>query len=314
MSAPVLVENVFEAPDDRASWLKARRSYGVGASELPAVLGVDERRGSLAIYAKKVVEGNDDEGEDEDDPRFWGRMFEEPVAQWYAQKTGRVVTNPGAFAIMRHPTAPLFATLDRDVFDPARPDADTENRGGLGVLECKAVSVYGPLDQWRSEPPLCYQVQLQAQLAVTGRAWGSIAAVLGGTRPVFFDFERNDRFIAAALVAVEQFWERVERRDPPPPDGTRETVEAIKQLWPEDSGQTITLPDLALVAEWEAAKEASRKAEAVQRDVESRIKSVMQEATWAALTDGRKVQWKVEPRKGHVVEASRPRVLRLIKK
>lgn len=297
--------------DSRAAWLKARRA-GVGASELAAILGVDERRGPLAVYAKKVAEVDDDEGEDEDDPRYWGREFEEPVARWYARKTGRVVTNPGTFAIHAAKTAPLFATLDRDVLGRGGVIGDADP----GALECKAVSVYGPLDQWRSEPPLCYQVQLQAQLAVTGRAWGSIAAVLGGTRPVYFDFERNDRFIEAALRAVEQFWERVERRDPPPPDGTRETAEAIKQLWPEDSGKSIVFPDgmLDVIEQWQDAKAAAREAEERKDLIESSIKAAMQDATWGLLPNGRRVQWKTEPRKEHLVRASRPRVLRLIKK
>jgi len=295
---------------DRATWLEARRS-GVGASEVAAILGVDERRGPLAVYANKVALTRDEDEESEDDPRFWGRMFEEPVALWYAEKTGRVVTNPGTFATRRHPSGlPLFATLDRDVFDPAR-EVDA-----IGALECKAVSVWGPLDQWRHEVPLCYQIQLQVQLAVTGRAWGSIAAVLGGTKPVHFDFERNDKFIAAMLRAVAVFWERVERRDPPPPDGTPETREAIHRLWPEDTGKTIVLPTetASLIVPLESAKAAEKQAKDEREGLESQIKAAMQDATWALLPDGRKVQWRTEPRAEHVVKASRPRVLRIVKK
>lgn len=293
--------------DNRADWLKARRS-GVGASEVAAILGIDPRRGPLSVYAAKVADAQADDSESEDDPRYWGRAFEEPVAQWYAQKTGRTVTNPGAFAIQRHRSASmLFATPDRDVLD---------QQLGAGQLECKAVSVYGPLDQWRTEAPLVYQVQLQVQLAVTDRDWGSIAAVLGGTKPAYFDFERNDKFVAAMLRAVEAFWERVERRDPPPPDGTPETHEALKRLYPEDSGRVIVFPKerLSLIKEWEEAGEALAAAKERDKNVEAQIKAVMQAATWAALPDGRRVQWKTEPRKEHVVKASRPRVLRLMKK
>jgi len=295
---------------ERAEWLEARRT-GVGASELAAILGVDERRGSLSIYARKVAPLSDEDENDEDDPRYWGRAFEEPVAQWYAQRTARVVTNAGAFDLRRHPDSRLFATLDRDVVDPTR-----EAAGEAGALECKAVSVWGPLDQWRQEPPLCYQVQLQAQLAVTGRRWGSIAAVLGGAKPVYFDFERNDRFIEAALRAVEVFWSRVERRDPPPPDGTREAAEAVKQLWPEDSGRTIVLPAEAfeLVEEFEIARDEESEAKDRYETVKTAVRFAMQDATWALLPDGRKFQLKTEPRREHVVQASRPRVLRLLKK
>jgi putative phage-type endonuclease len=292
---------------DRASWLQARRA-GVGASEVAAILGVDPRRGPLAVYAAKVAAQQDDDIESEDDPRYWGRGFEEPVAQWYAQKTGRTVTNPGAFAIRQHPKVPiLFATPDRDVVDEQR---------GKGKLECKAVSVWGPLDLWRVEAPLVYQIQLQVQLAVDEEAWGSIAAVLGGAKPVFHDHERNERFIAAMLRSVEQFWERVERRDPPPPDGTSETHHALKQLYPEDSGRVMVFPSdrLGLIDEWRAAKEAVSAAEDKVEAAEVQIKALMQDATWAALPEGRRLQWKTEPRKGHVVEASRPRVLRLLKK
>lgn len=294
--------------ESREVWLAERRR-GVGASEVAAILGVDPRRGPLAVYASKVAPPAEDDDEPEDSPLYWGRRFEEPVAAWYAEATKRTVTNPGEFSLHRHAAAPLFATLDRNVADPTRVETP-------GVLECKAVSVWGPMDLWRVEAPLLYQVQLQAQLAVTGREWGSVAALLGGTRPVYHDYARNDRFIDAMLLAVQQFWKCVERREPPPPDITPSVRDALHRLWPEDSGVEIAMPEdkVGLVAEWEHAKEAHKATEARKDEMEAQIKAVLQDATWARLPDGRRVQWKTEPRRGHVVEPSKPRVLRLVKK
>lgn len=303
---------VLDEAARRRAWLK-RRQLGVGASEVAGILGVDPRRGATVIYANKVAEiqAEDLEPEDdEDDPMFWGREFEDPVARWYGRKTGRTVINPGAYATIQHPKLPiLFATPDRKIIDAKR---------GEGDLECKAVSVFGRPDLWGSAPPLWYQVQHAVQLACSGHEWGSIAAILYGTKPVYFDLERNDKFIAAMLRAVEQFWERVERRDPPPPDGTAETREALRRLWPKDSGRTITLPDEVLpwVADYDKAREAEKAATSWKEECEEQIKAAMQDATVAHLPNAWErgsFQWKVEPRSGYTVEPCEPRVFRRLK-
>jgi predicted phage-related endonuclease len=67
-------------------------------------------------------------------------------------------------------------------------------------------------------------------MAVLGWSWGSLAALLGGNRLVWFDVERNDRFIAALRVAVAEFWERLLTLTPPPVDASESSRRALTVL------------------------------------------------------------------------------------
>ena len=107
----------------RERWLLERRS-GIGASEAAAVLGLSPWKTPLALYAEKIgaVAAKDLAAESE--AVEWGKRLEEPIAQAYAEKTGRKVVNLGEFAIQRHKDlAFLMCTLDRVTYSDKRPDA-----------------------------------------------------------------------------------------------------------------------------------------------------------------------------------------------
>ena len=125
--------------------------------------------------------------------------------------------------------------------------------------ECKAVAGF-KAREWREEPPLHYQIQLQAQLACTGAQWGSLVALIGGVALAWRDLLRNDDFIEAALPKLEEFWWRVQHKQPPEADALPGTTEAIRRLWPGASGATVALDAEAgeLMADVEAARAMQR--------------------------------------------------------
>ena len=108
------------------------------------------------------------------------------------------------------------------------------------------------------------------------------------------------------------FWERVERRDPPPPDETRSTRAALLRLYPQDSGKTIVWPQEQrdVVERYRAAHDAvaAAKAKAAQADAE--VQAIMGAATFGALPNGRFMSWKTQHRKAHEVSESTTRVLK----
>lgn len=293
----------LERLESREVWLAERRR-GVGASEVAAILGVDPRRGPLAVYAEKVGAS---EGEEEARWMRRGRRLESVIADEYAEETGRMVRDLGAYTLARHGTLPFFfATQDREVVAP--------DQAGPGPLEAKAVWA-GKVDLWDQEPPVEFQVQLQAQMACTGAEWGSMVALIGGLRLWWKDMPRNDRFIAAMTDAVESFWTKhVGPGNPPAPDATEGTLRAIRALYPQDKGTTITLPPefFSAAQRLDVLKEEIKARETEQDSIEAHIKVALGENTWGALTDGSKFQWRVEPRKGYVVDPSEPRVLRRV--
>lgn len=308
---------------ERTEWLRARRKL-IGASDVGAILGVDPYRGPLAVYASKL-----DLVRDEETPAMrWGRKAEALVAEAYGEESGRPVLMPAA-RIVVHPDVPFVgASLDRVTSGCEQSPAPLVYDGPCGSrhcaevgahshpvpLECKVVGFYNAT-QWKEEPPLQYVVQVQFQMACTGAKWASLAAMFGWPpRPAWVDIERNDDFINAALPKLEEFWRRVERADPPPPDTLPSTSDVIKKLWPADTGDTIHLDGdaLALVDRWETAKarRLQLKNEGEEEELENQLRFLMRDATTGMLPDGTSLTLKTTNRAGYTVEPTSYRTLR----
>jgi putative phage-type endonuclease len=289
--------------ETREEWLVARRE-GIGGSDASAVLGVSRWKGPLGVYVEKLGIAAE-----EKENRFtkWGRMLEGAVATAYEEETGRKLWDTGALTITRHAKIPyLFATLDRLVLHPER---------GTGVLQIKTTS-WGFLEEWRQEPPLEAQVQLQHEMAVAGVEWGSLAVLVAGREFRWVDVEINRDFIQAMVEAEGKFWKMVEGHEPPPPDRLEETGKALRALYPRDSGETIALPDEALV--WHGdlveAKAKVKEWEAKKVEGENKIKAAMGGATFGVLINGSRYSWKTSERKGYAVEPTTSRPLRFLEK
>ena len=296
--------------EERTVWLEARRHH-IGASEVAAVLGVDPWRGPLAVYEAKI---NGSSQSDADYLAF-GRDVEGAIANLYAHRTGRPVRDLGASEIQYHPEYPwIGATLDRVTEGTPSEPAPGD---GPGPLELKHVSKFQSPEDWKADPPLNYQIQLQIQMSCTGAQWGCLAGMFPGYQLAWVDVKRNDSFLAAAYPILAEFWERVQRKDPPPPDGTTGTGDAIKRLWPRESPEkTITIEDdriLSLVTEWDGLKGAEREAQKRIKELDAIIRATMQDAE-IANCGAFKLSLKTVKKKAFSVEASEYRQLRKVKK
>ena len=278
-------------------WLEWRRK-GIGSSDAPGVLGVSPWASPLSIYADKL--GLVDPKAD-NERLEWGRIMEAPIAERYAKKTGREQTEEPY--ILQHPELPwMLCNLDRLITDPEK---------GLGILEIKS---YDPFDR-EGEARVDVQVQLQHQLAVTGITWGSIVGLAYGRTLVWEDYERNDLFVASMIQAELAFWDRVLRTEPPDPDSHVATREAIRKLYPKDTGITIDLPPEALKwAELLAlAQEEKKSAEGAIALMQNKITIALGNASIGRLPDGTGFSFKNQKRKAYDVPAGEFRVLRKLK-
>ncbi len=293
---------------DRSAWLEERRQ-GIGASDAAVILGVSKWKSPLQLYAEKV--GLADLTEDEHDHIKWGHRLEPVIADAYEEETGRTTYDPGNYAIERSGTVPfMFATLDRIVTKwddgPTPPPFATP-----GALELKTTSAWRRED-WRDEPPLAYQIQLQHQLAVTGYLWGSIAVLIGGQTFLWTDIPRNQSFIDQLIAAEEKFWRRVEKRDPPEPDSSVSATKILHALYPREEADAIDLPIEAV--EWDRdralAVEIIKTQEDVKREAENRIKAALGIHAVGILPNGNRYTWKASNRAGYTVAATQVRTLR----
>jgi putative phage-type endonuclease len=270
-------------------------------------MGCNPYKSMFALYAEKagLAPGDDTESEAAE----WGKRLEAPIAAKYGEITGRTVNLYGSTVptIVRHPSrAYMLGSIDADV---ACADFD-----GPGILEIKTTGVH-LAEQWEEAAPLAYQVQLQHYFAVTGRAWGSFAVLIGGQRFKWYDVQRNDTFIAALEERCAWFWARVEAGEAPDVDGTESTAEALKALYPMDSGATVDLGADAIrwVEELEAVKVELAILEAKKREIDNRVRAAMGPASCGIVPGLGKFSLKLQRREAHMVSASEFRPLRFTK-
>jgi putative phage-type endonuclease len=288
--------------DDENLWLEERRK-GIGASESPVLYGPDVTPwGSrFGLWAEKT--GQVPPQPVVSDAAKWGRHLEEPIAEAYAEETGRKIIDPGRNTLLRSRTLPfLQATLDRVIEGDGR---------GLGVLEIKNVGAH-KLDEWVEAPPLRYQVQLQHQLAVSGARWGALAALVGGQKLIRFDVERDEAFIEAHIALCAEFWSQVQSRTPPPVDGTEITKAVLARLHPRDNGEVVSLPArfVEVDVELQRIKEQAAKLEARERELRNELTAAIGPASFATLPNGVTYTCKVVEKKGHEVKPTSFRQLR----
>src|SRR5574343_1339770 len=299
---------IVKASQDRADrkfWLQERRKYAV-PSEVSARLGLNPWKSLYALYMEKAGLFEPDETESE--VQRWGIKLEGIICEEYALETGRKVIDHGRYAIRASETCPgQSCTLDREI-EPC------DGKDGPGALEAKNASAY-KVDDWSDGAPLLYQVQIHAQLEVTGWTWGSAAALIGGNTFRWCDVARDERFIEMMRGKVAEFWKMVKDGTPPPVDGSASTAEVLRRLYPGDSGETVALD--AQAAEWSeliARADADIKAaEEVKAEAKNKLIAAIGSATFGVLPDGTRYSFKTTTRKESIVNASKYRTLRRVK-
>lgn len=296
---------VAETQEDlkRAAWLTERRK-GIGASEVGTILGLNKYESPFELFMRKTGRLPDKE---DSLPMYLGRKMEPIIAEWYTKETGRLLHNPGDYAIQAHPDYSwLRATLDRTTqFE------DDRN----GAVELKAPGRNN--GEWRKDDsPLTYQAQLQIQMACCGFEVGEIAAVVGNSEFYVIRYERNDDFLDAIIPLLYEFWDRVQADEAPPVDGTASTSRTLKALHPRDNGLTVQLGESIVEARIKLEKigrimEALEDRESLYRN---RIIEAMGPHTYGEIDGVLAYSYKTVTRPAHQAKACTYRTLRKIGK
>jgi putative phage-type endonuclease len=235
-----------------AEWLAFRRSR-IGASDVPAILGLCPWRSPYRVWAEKsgLMPASDVTL-----AMRAGHALEQLVAEEFAAQVSMSVCDEGPYTVYVHPIADwLVATPDRLIVSVDEPD-------DIGLLECKTSGGYRAEDWEGDEIPLDYQVQLLTQLMVTGYRWGAVAALMS---------------------YLSEFRWRVANGEPPDPDDHPDTGEALLALHPRDNGETVKmdLQDEINCMKLEDLKRDVKRIEAEIRERENRLKALIGDATYA---------------------------------
>ncbi|WP_235366900.1 YqaJ viral recombinase family protein [Burkholderia pseudomallei] len=264
----------------REDWLEVRRT-GIGGSDAAASVGLSPYKSQLELFLEKTGR---DAGLPKPDPNdmgaitYWGTLLEPIVAAAYSKQTGNRVRKVNA--VLQHPEVPfLLCNLDREVV--GAPDVQ--------ILECKTAGDWGAR-HWQDGPPEYVVLQVQHQLAVTGKQAADVAVLLCGQRLEVHRIERDDALIAQLIALEAEFWRYVETDTPPPGDGSESADRALRCLYPRDSGGTVDFSEdrqlSCAFADLVAVRDQITTLEASAAKLKQTIQSAMGDASRALFETG----------------------------
>ncbi len=264
----------------RADWLEVRKS-GIGGSDAAAAVGLSPYKSQLELWLEKTGRDAQLDKPDPNDtthPVFWGTLLEPIVAAAYTQQTGRKVRKVNA--VLQHPTVPfMLANLDREIV--GSPEVQ--------ILECKTAGEFGAR-LWLDGVPEYVQLQVQHQLAVTGKQSADVAVLLCGQKLEVHRVYRDDELISRLIHLEAQFWQYVTTDTPPPADGSESADRALRCLYPgnatvvnftEDRQLSAAFADLVLLRADIKAKEA------LAEQLKQTLQQAMGDASVAQLDTGK---------------------------
>jgi putative phage-type endonuclease len=271
----------------RDDWLAVRKQ-GIGSSDAAAAVGLNPYKSQLELWLEKT--GRDGllpkiDPLDEVSPAYWGNILEHIVAAHYTKRSGNRVRRINA--VLQHPDPKLhwmLANIDREVI--GAPDVQ--------ILECKTAGINGSR-LWKEGVPEYVQLQVQHQLAVTGKAAADVAVLLGGQHLEIHRIHRDEALIARLIQLEAAFWRYVETDTPPPADGSDSAEQALRCLYPQDKGIAVNFSTdrhlSATFADWISVRQTLAETEKVEAKLKQTLQQAMGEASRAIYETG-EVTWK----------------------
>jgi putative phage-type endonuclease len=271
----------------RDEWLQARKQ-GIGSSDAAAAVGLNPYQSQLELWMIKT--GRDHhlpkiDPDDETSPMYWGHILEPIVAQHYTKRTGNKVRRINS--VLQHPDPDkswMLANLDYSIV------------GGdeVQILECKTAGEFGSR-LWRDGVPDYVQCQVQHQLAVTGKKAADVCVLICGQEIRVYRIERDDELIDRLIELELKFWQYVQTDTEPPADGSDSAGQALRALYPYDSGNSLDLTDDPAMTTAFVGMVKMRAEIESRQQVESELKQTIQqrmgEASKAVFRSG-SVTWK----------------------
>lgn len=292
MSRSAAIRLVDTRSLERDQWLEVRKQ-GIGSSDAAAAVGLCPYKSQLELWLEKTGRAGRNEEPGQSDPMYWGTLLEPFVAAAYTERTERKVRRINA--VLQHPTySYMLANIDREVV------AATD----VQLLECKTAGGFGSR-LWRDGVPEYVQLQVQHQLAVTGKQAADVAVLLCGQKLEVHRIERDEEVISRLIVLEARFWEHVTHDTPPPADGSESAAKALSSLY-ADNGTSIDFSEDAelsatfdgLVLLRDEIAQMDKRAEQMRQQLEQSMgdasKAIFQtgEITYRRSKDGSSVDLK----------------------
>lgn len=296
--------------ESESEWLELRK-HDITSTEIAALFGVSPYATRFEVCNEKA--GRLDSVWNDNTRMTWGRRLEPIIAAGLAEDHGLTIAPLKNY--MRHGTVRrMGSSFDFEVIDPARPDLE------VGVFEIKNVDSLIFRQQWSKEgdvieAPVHIELQIQHQLAVSGRKWAALGVLIGGNEAKLIRRERDEDAIAAIESEVAAFWDSIDAGDMPEPDFTRD-LDTLKDLYRRS--ESVPLPDedravlAQLLPQFEAAKAAEKAAKEARDELQARVLAALKTVESATVGEFR-LSAKTSTRKGYTAQDSETRTLRITK-
>jgi peptidyl-tRNA hydrolase len=270
------------------------------------ILGVSPWGSEWDAWTEKLgLAKSADETESADDEnrkrKEIGHLMEPALMQYAAGKLGPLETDPQKVEWL-HPSLPLGAHLDGFVLSSSEP------------VEAKNIYFNNPhFDAWGNEGSQDTAedvvVQVHAQMMcldhVQQVSQANIVANVGGDFRLY-TIPRSQAICDAIAVAVEEFWDKVQRRIEPCGPRSLQRARALKRI----AGKIVELdPELALI--YKEAQELHSHASKHFDAVKANILAAMGDAEIGRMGNVGEFTAKLEKRGEYTVKASESRKLRL---
>ena len=196
--------------------LADRRNY-LGASDIAALAGVSPWKSPFELYLEKIGELDPQARTSEADRarQERGHRLEDVALDWDAEIRGLSIERIRRDIV--HPRLPFIVV---------HPDGRVKPwRKTRRLLEAKTSA-----RKWDGIPQHV-EAQVQAQMAATGADVVDVVVLGFDGPPTPIEVVRNPELIAALEDLASSFWDRVQRRDPPPIDGSRAASHYLDRLF-----------------------------------------------------------------------------------
>lgn len=286
-----------------AEWLDARYD-GIGASESAIPCHASRWGGEFSLFESKVNRTSSFKPNEMSEA---GHRLEPVVADWFAeQKVAGPVIDPGPYTIVTSSDHPfIFCTPDRTIGSLfSNVDSYDKNpplNPGVPPLEIKCVFGFAK-NQFKTELPPCYQIQLQTQMLCLEADYGYFAVFIAmDAKFKWFKMDRHQKFIDRMVEQCSRFWDCVQSGTPPATDATAETRMALSRFYDTPKPTTVDL-DYTYWDDHQAiviAKAAIKAAEKTKLQAENRIKAGIGNAQIGRLHNGDDAyHWRPPNKKG----------------
>lgn len=253
------------------------RTKFIGASDIPAILGIGPFKTPLQLWAEKTGKVPPPDLSD-NEPVYWGKTLERIVSKEFEKRNEgmKLMAYKRRFVSKRYPF--LSCELDNIVV------------GTDIIVEVKTVHA-NSLKNWKDadQIPDYVVVQVMFQLGISGRQTAYVACLIGGQKYIQKKIEFDADFFRSIEEKAVSFWKMVEEETPP--TAVLGDDEALLALHPKSNDQLQALQEFEVqIARCQELDAHIKEMEKEQGEIKTKLKEAIGD-NLGIQTEKYKVLW-----------------------